>query len=752
MADHELLGADIVSGDATTLGRITSNDIGMIDAVDVPIIIISLDCRIARVNRAATTALGLSASDIGCPLGNTLAGVENLDRLCTQVIGDGVPYRLETRDRDRTFLLRVAPYTGGDQQILGAVLTFTNVTAFRASIDQAIYEREYTKAILNSVIDPLVVLSAQLQVQTANRAFYDLLGLSRDETQGISIRKLGNHEWEMSEVWKSLESSFSDRTQFPVVEIDCEFRATGRKTVRLDARRLEREGGALVLLTFQDVTERKRAERAALLLAAIVNSSDDAIISKKLDGTITSWNKSAERLFGYTAQEAIGQHILLIVPSDHQEEEAKILEQLRRGQRIDHYETIRQRKDGTKLDVSLTIWPITDAEGHLIGASKMARDITGQKHSNRALSEQARLLDLSSDAIFVRDATDRITYWNKGASELYGYTREEALGHVPHELLCTKFPAPLESIVEQLHRDDRWTGELVHKRKGGTQLIVGSRWVLERDAYGNPRCVLETNTDSTERKLAEQARLESLLSARLLQVQDEERRRIAREMHDGVGQLLAAISMNVSPFVRERSKLSEAMARAAEEISILVARASSEIRTVSYLLHPPMLDEIGLHTALKWYIDGFAERSKIKVAVDLASELPRLSHDYELSLFRIAQECLTNIHRHSGSFTASVRLSQMPGKIELEVRDEGKGIRQEIVAKLNSGSGIGVGFRGMQERVRLIGGKLAIHSDGDGTSVLVSLPINEAALLLDETVTPNSEYRLVKEAKFTTPG
>ncbi len=612
MADHELLGAGIVSSDATTLGRIPSNDIGMIDAVDVPIIIIGLDCRIVRVNRAATTALGLSASDIGCPLGKTLAGVENLDRLCTQVIRDGVPHRFETRDRDRTFLLRVAPYTGSDQQILGAVLTFTNVTAFRASIDQAIYEREYTKAILNSVIDPLVVLSAQLQVQTANRAFFDLLGLSRDETQGISIRKLGNHEWEMSEVWKSLESSFSDRTQFPAVEIDCEFRATGRKTVRLDARRLEREGGALVLLTFQD--------------------------------------------------------------------------------------------------------------------------ITGQKRTNRALSEQARLLDLSSDAIFVRDATDRITYWNKGASELYGYTREEALGHVPHELLCTEFPAPLERIVEQLHRDDRWTGELVHKRKGGTQLIVGSRWVLERDAYGNPRCVLETNTDSTERKLAEQARLESLLSARLLQVQDEERRRIAREMHDGVGQLLAAISMNVSPFVRERSKLSEAMARAAEEISILVARASSEIRTVSYLLHPPMLDEIGLHTALKWYIDGFAERSKINVAVDLASELPRLSHDYELSLFRIAQECLTNIHRHSGSFTASVRLSQMPGKIELEVRDEGKGIRQEIVAKLNSGSGIGVGFRGMQERVRLIGGKLVIHSDGDGTSVLVSLPINEAALLLDEAL------------------
>ena len=177
----------------------TANEIGTLDAIDVPIIVISRQCKVARINRAAMTVFGLKASDLGCSLGNTLAGVEDLNRICTRVITDGAPHRVETRDGDRRFLLRIAPYHGSDRQILGAVLTFTNVTAFRASIEQAIYEREYTKAILNTVVDPVVVIDAKLQVQTANRAFYTMFGVSRDQTQGISIRKLGNNEWENSD-------------------------------------------------------------------------------------------------------------------------------------------------------------------------------------------------------------------------------------------------------------------------------------------------------------------------------------------------------------------------------------------------------------------------------------------------------------------------------------------------------------------------------------------------------------------------
>src|SRR6202050_2936499 len=484
--DDELFVAGTASGDATTSGGVTANEIAVLDAVDVPIIVLSRERTVARINRAAMTVFGLRVSDLGCPLSSTLAGAQDLNRICTRVIADGAPHRVETRDGDRRFLLRIAPYTGSDRQILGAVLTFTNVTAFRASIEQAIYEREYTKGILNTVVDPVIVLDTKLQVRTANKAFYTIFGVSRDQTQGISIRKLGNNEWETSEVWESVETTLSGTHEFQAVEIDREF-PTGRRTLVLDARRLAGVGDSLIVLTFHDVTERKLAERTTSLLAAIVDSSDDAILSKKLDGTITSWNQSAGRLFGYKAEEAVGQHITLIVPGERRSEEEDILRRLAKGERVDHFETERKRKDGATVDVSLTISPIRDASGRVIGASKVARDITERKQAERALSEQARLLDLSNDAIFVRDAGDHVTYWNKAAPELYGFTRTEALGRVTHEILQTQFPEHLAKINEQLNRDGSWNGELVHTRKDGRKVIVISRWVLDQEANGNAR-------------------------------------------------------------------------------------------------------------------------------------------------------------------------------------------------------------------------------------------------------------------------
>jgi len=506
-------------------------------------------------------------------------------------------------------------------------------------------------------------------------------------------------------------------------------------SVYIDAIR-DRDGAIVgVVNFFRDVHEQKQAERTTGLLAAIVDCSDDAVISKGIDGTITSWNRSAERLFGFSAEEAIGQHIKLIVPADRQEEEVEILGRLQRGERVEHFETVRVRKDGTMLDISLTISPLRNAAGAVIGASKVARDITERKRTARAQAEQARLLDLSSDAIFVRDTADRITYWNKGAWELYGYTREEALGRVTHELLRTEFPEPLESIRQQLDRDDRWAGELDHIKKDGTHIVVATRWVLERDIYGNPTSILETNTDITHRKQAEQAFKEKEFSVRLLQLQDEEKRRLARELHDGAGQLIAAIGMNAAKLCSEKSKLSQDAARCAEENVELIGQVSADIRTVSYLLHPPLLDEMGLHSALKWYIDGFAERSKIAAKLELPAESERLSQDYELCLFRIAQECLTNIHRHSGSSTALVKLWRTPGQIRMAISDEGRGIRQEIQSKLASGKSAGVGLRGMRERVKQFRGTLEIHSNGKGTSILVTLPLTEEGVPPDESNT-----------------
>ena len=267
---------------------------------------------------------------------------------------------------------------------------------------------------------------------------------------------------------------------------------------------------------FYDITDRKRDETAAMRLAAVVRSSHDAIVAKDVNGTITNWNQSAERIFGYKAKEIIGKSILTLIPKDRQKEETEILRKIRRGQSIDHYETVRRCKDGRLIDVSLTISPVKDPNGEIVGVSKIARDITKQKQTERRLAEQTRLLDLSNDAILVRDGQDRITYWNDGARELYGYPPEEALGKVTHKLLRTQHPWSLTNIRKKLERDSRWSGELVHTRKDGTKVIVISRWSLDRDAKGGPALILETNTEITDRKREEQRRVVNLAVTRIL--------------------------------------------------------------------------------------------------------------------------------------------------------------------------------------------------------------------------------------------
>jgi len=217
------------------------------------------------------------------------------------------------------------------------------------------------------------------------------------------------------------------------------------------------------------------------------------------------------------------------------------------------------------------------------------------------------------------------------------------------------------------------------------------------------------------------------LSARILQAQDEERRRIARELHDGAGQLIAALGMEASNLAKERERLSSRASSSLSNIESLIAQMTQDIRTMSHLLYPPLLDDVGLQSALREYVTGFAERSGIQVSLDIPSEIERLDRDYELSLFRIVQECLTNIHRHSGSKTAGIRIVRDDEALVLEVRDEGGGMPAERLSEIQS-RGSGVGIRGMRERVLQLSGTMSIESDRSGTQIRVLIPTPKAAL------------------------
>jgi signal transduction histidine kinase len=231
-------------------------------------------------------------------------------------------------------------------------------------------------------------------------------------------------------------------------------------------------------------------------------------------------------------------------------------------------------------------------------------------------------------------------------------------------------------------------------------------------------------TAELELQIAERKRFEDSLrelTSRLLQLQDEERRRIARELHDSAGQLLAALSMNISKLNRVLQQSNPELHETTSDSMALIEQLSTEIRTLSYLLHPPLLDESGLASALSWYTDGLSTRSKISVDLQVAADLGRLHPDLETAIFRIVQECLTNIHRHSGSPTAAIRIARENGDVRVEVADQGGGL---VAGKSreNLKSRAGVGLRGMHERVRQLGGTLEICDNHPGTRVIAVLP------------------------------
>ena len=350
-------------------------------------------------------------------------------------------------------------------------------------------------------------------------------------------------------------------------------------------------------------------------------------------------------------------------------------------------------------------------------------DRTEELRTIEDLRKQTELLQLAHDAILVRGVDGVILFWNLGARETYGWSPAEACGSISHQLLGTQFPEPFEQWQEKLFSRGSWEGELAHLTKDGRRIHVASRQVLQHDQKGRTIGVLEINRDITSRKDAEEALRN--LSGRLLQLQDEERRRIARELHDSTGQSLAALVIHLSAVSTRISAIDPGAEEMLREAIDLSQKASDETRTLSYLLYPPTLDHAGLRSALEWYIDGFTQRSKVKVELDVSIGQERLAEIVERTLFRIVQESLTNIFRHSGSNTASVRISRQAGIVRLEVADNGKGIPDDVLTALNSSGGqLGVGIRGMRERIRQLGGWLQVRSQPGGTTIISSLPVN----------------------------
>jgi signal transduction histidine kinase len=266
-------------------------------------------------------------------------------------------------------------------------------------------------------------------------------------------------------------------------------------------------------------------------------------------------------------------------------------------------------------------------------------------------------------------------------------------------------------------------GLLIHTVEVTEKVLARRALELANEREKQARNQLESRVEERTQQLMRAHQAVRMLSGQLLQAQDEERRRVARELHDSAGQYLSAIQMNISAVASELTNASESVRALLDDTASLVERCTSEIRTISYLLHPPLLDELGLTSALSWYVEGFSKRSGIEITLDLPATAARFSPEVETAVFRVIQQSLANIHRHSGSKVAHIRLNNHADRLEFEISDEGSGFPQEVLSKFTQNGQLpGVGISGMRERINSLHGTFDIASHAKGTTIAVKIP------------------------------
>ena len=406
---------------------------------------------------------------------------------------------------------------------------------------------------------------------------------------------------------------------------------------------------------------------------------------------------------------------------------------------------LKPRK-GERIPALLCSKPVTSTtrNGALLYQTAII-DVHERKRHEQQLAEQARLLDLSTDAIIVRDVKDRVTYWNKEATKIYGYMWQEAVGKEIRDLLKSEYPEPLPKIYEKLLRDNRWEGEIVHTRRDGRRLTVFSRWALDRDAQGNRAYVLETNNDITRRKEAEAALQKSKkllerrvrertrelqaankvledeiarrkgLEGEILEISDREQQRLGQELHDGLCQHLTAVAFMARSIALRLNNHRVIDAADIEKIADLVNEAASDTRDLSHALHRSDVDAAGLVGALQDLVDR--EIWKMSCRLEVKPSFHMEDNTAAAQLYRIAREAVINANKHAQAREIVVRLERSPRGMVLHITDDGIGFRSD--SKLKGGLGIHI----MKYRAQLIGGRLEIESPKrGGTCISCYLP------------------------------
>jgi PAS domain S-box-containing protein len=490
-------------------------------------------------------------------------------------------------------------------------------------------------------------------------------------------------------------------------------------------------------------------EAAQLRLAAIVASADDAIIAKDLTGKITSWNHAAERIFGYTEAEAIGQSIRLIIPPERHPEEDHVLRQIAAGQTVDHFETVRRRKDGGLIDVSLTISPLKTASGQIIGASKIARDITEKKRLERDAQWLAAIVESSDDAIISKDLDGIVTSWNRGAQRMFGFEASEMIGHSIRKLIPRDLHGEEDDVLARLRRGEPIEHyETVRCRKDGTLFPISLTVSPIRAADGKVIGASKIARDISDKRQAENERQRLLRMAQeASQLKDEFLATLSHELRTPLNAVLGYIRMMRSGLLspEKQNKALETVARNATSLTQIVEDVldvsriiSGKVRLNIQAVEMPEIVREAMDT-----VRPAADAKGVHLDTVVDRQATTVSGDPE-RLQQIMWNLLSNAVKFTGSGgRIEVRLARLDSHVEVTVSDTGMGIAPEFLPHVferfrqadpgisREFGGLGLGLAITRHLVELQGGLVSASSEGrgKGTTFRVELPVMPKARL-----------------------